>query len=232
MAKAGEAVSVGLVHEVMGGEGRSHAAGRSGIGSDRFGAPADDVLADEIFDRFRGRTGRMRPVRIGIEKSSAGPIAPLPVRAQKNPATRLYVAVLFFPFADAVDREQIVGIGCRFLGAIDHAGWRDEIFYGNAVGRTVLVILSGDPMDGCVEVSAGVLSKLKPIPGPERPVRIIMRDFMDLYGGSVLANRRREINDRRLGPERRREIDNLDGPGNQCGGENCEDLAAHVVSPE
>ena len=95
--------------------------------------------------------------------------------------------------------------------------------------RSVLIILAGDPVDGRVEMRAGVLAELEPAPRPERPVLIIMRDFVHLHRGRVLADLRRQKEHGRVGPERSGQVDNFDRPRQQGGGEVRKDLVrAHL----
>src|SRR4029077_19774355 len=127
-------------------------------------------LRQQIFDRFRGRSRRMRTLVVGVEEGFSRTVALVPVGAQHTPAPGLDPAMLTLPFFYAVGSEHIVRILRRFLGAIDDADGSDEILDRDSIGRAVLIVLAGDPVDGRVEWRAGVLAKLEPAPCPEWPV--------------------------------------------------------------
>src|ERR1700727_2999617 len=104
--------------------------------------------------------------------------------------------MLALPFFYAVGSEHIVRINRCFLRAVYDADGRDEILDRDSIGRAVLVVLAGDPMDGRVEMRAGVLAELEPAPRPKRTVLIIMRDLVHLHSGGVLADLWRQVEHR------------------------------------
>src|ERR1700722_2981397 len=229
IAKARQAVTIGLVDKVVRREGRIHAAGRARIRADGFRSPADDVLRQEIFDCLRGRPWRMRTLVVSVEECLSRPVALVPVGAQHHPTAGLDAAMLTLPFFYAVGSEHIVRILRGFLRAIDDADGRDEVLDGDSIGRAVLIILAGDPVHGRVEMRAGVLAELEPAPRPKWSVLIVMRDLVHFHRRGVLANLRRQKEHRRVGPERSSEVDDLDRPRQQGGGEIRKDLVrAHL----
>src|SRR5262249_44220341 len=109
---------------------------------------------------------------------------------------------------------------------------RDEILHRDGVGRAVLEIAAADPMDRRIEVGAGVLSELEPVPPPEGPVLVIVRDGVNFDRRRVLADLRRQLDQRRVRPERRGQIHHLDGAGRERGYKIAENLGTgHTVSP-
>ena len=147
MAEAGETIAAGLVHQVMRREGRVHAAGRTGIGADRFLAPAHDLLGDEIFDRFGGRARRMRAVLVGVEEGLVEPLRLYQSVRITHPAVLLDRAVLGLPFLDALDGEQEVrvGGGIRPEQSMTLTG-PTKACGGMRVGVAVRQVLAGDPV--------------------------------------------------------------------------------------
>src|SRR5580693_3407014 len=97
IAEARKAVAIGLVDEIVRWERRVHATGRACIRADRLRSPADDVLRQQIFDRFRGRPWRMRTFVVGVEEGFSRTVALIPVGAQHDPATRLDASMLTLP---------------------------------------------------------------------------------------------------------------------------------------
>ena len=154
----------------------------------------------------------MRTFVVGVEEGFRRSIALVPVGAQHHPAAGLDAAMLALPFFYAIGSEHIVRILCRFLRAINDADGCDEILDRDPVGRAVLIIFARDPVHGRVEMGAGVLAELEPVPCPERAVLIVMRELVHLHRRRVLADLWRQIEHRRVGPERSGQVDNLDRP--------------------
>ena len=232
MAEAGEAVTIGLVHEGMGRERRVHAAGRAGVGADGFRAPADHAFGNEIVDRFRRWAGRVRALGVGVEEVRLSVVALVPVRAHQHPATGRDVAMGLLPGFDAVDGQEEIGILRAFGRAVDHADGRDEILHRDGVGRAVLVFAAADPVDRRIEMGAGMLAELEPIPFPERAILVVVRDGVNLDRRRVLADLRRQLDQWRIGPERSAEIHHLDGAGRERRCKIAENLGTgHTVSP-
>src|SRR3984957_20978682 len=78
-------------------------------------------------------------------------------------------------------------------------------------------------------MGSGLLAEFKPVPRAERAVLIVMRELVHLHRRRVLADLRRQIEHRRVGPERSGEVDNFDRSRQQGGGEIRKDLVrAHL----
>ena len=123
--------------------------------------------------------------------------------------------MLLLPGLDAVDGEKEIRILCGLRRAIDNADRRDEILHRNSVGRAVLVVASADPVHRRVEMGAGMLAELEPVPRPERTVLVVIRDGVNFDRRRVLADLRRQLDQRRIGTERRGQVHHLDGAGRQ-----------------
>ena len=219
-----------LVHESVRRERRVHAACRAGIGADRLRAPAHDALGDQIMDRFRRRAGRVRPLVIDVEEFGFTVVALVPVGAHQHPGVGRDVAVRLLPGLHAVDGEQKIVVLRGFGRAIDDTGRPDEILGRNGVGGVVRMVLAADPVHRRVEMRAGMLAELQPIPRPERPVLVVMRDRMNLDRRRVLADLRRQLDQRRVGPERRGKVHHFDGAGSKRRRELSEKLrAVHIA---
>ena len=91
---------------------------------------------------------------------------------------------------------------------VDHARRTDELAHRNRVARVVRQIAARDPVDRRVEVRAGVLAEAQRVPVPRRPPLVVARDDVDRDAGRR-PEHRRQADDRRLGPERLRQIDDL-----------------------
>ena len=141
----------------------------------------------QIFDRLGGRARRMRTLVVGVEERFGAGRCACTSRCAATPRLPgLDRAVLRLPGLDALDGEKIVGIGRGLLRAIDDIHRRDEILDRNGVGRAVGIVLAGDPVAGRVEMGAGVLAELQPVPRPIGAVGIVMRDLMHLDRRRVL----------------------------------------------
>jgi len=102
-------------------------------------------------------------------------VSPLrPIRAHQNPGLRLDAPVLFFPNFHPGDCQQKIRIVGTLAGTVDDASRRNEFLDGDRVGRVVGVILPGDPVNGCVEMSPRVFSAGEIIPIPGWTAAVIM----------------------------------------------------------
>src|SRR3984885_9789698 len=232
LAQAGETVTVGLGHEGVGRERRTHAARRTGIGADGFRTPADHAFGNEIVDGLYRRTGRVRALVVGVEEFRFAGVALVPVGAHQHPTTGRNVAMRLLPGFDAIDGEKEIRVLRGFGRAVDDTNRRDEILHRDRIGRTILIVAAADPVDRRIEMRARVLAELEPVPLPERAILVVVRDRMNLDRRRVLADLRRQLDQRRFGPERSGQIHHLDGAGCERRYEIAETLGTgHWVSP-
>src|SRR5262249_42462472 len=127
----------------------------------------DDIaFFSEERNKIGVRTGDVRAVFFHVEVGSSI-FALGPIGAHEDPRAGFDATLLFFPVFDKLRREKKVGVFCDFVGYVNDASWGEKFCDGNVVGRVVGVILAGDPMDGRVEMGAGVFAggKVVPVPG-------------------------------------------------------------------
>ena len=105
--------------------------------------------------------------------------------------------------------EQKVRIPLCFSAAIDDAGRRDEVFDRQRVGRIVRPIAAGDPVNGGVEMRAGMLAEAHIVPVPGRPALVVARDFLHAKR-PALAHLRRQHDRRKIRRQRLCQIDDVE----------------------
>ncbi len=138
--------------------------------------------------------------------------------------------MLGFPGLDVVDGEQEVRVGRGLLGEVEHVDRADELLDGERVGRAVGIVLAGYPVDRRVEMRAGMLAELQPVPGPPGTVLVVGGDGVDLDLRRVDRELRRQLDQRRVGTEHGGEVHHLDAAGKKLAGEFAEKfLRVHVV---
>ena len=133
VGEALQAVAPGAVHVVVARVRRAQVVALAGIGADRLGAEAEHVaLLDQEAHRLAARPRR---VLARSRRSSGRPrdrCALRPVGAHQHPGAVRDAAVRRLEALDVVDRQQVVGVGLRLLGAVDHAGRRDEVLHAGS----------------------------------------------------------------------------------------------------
>ena len=127
VGEALQAVAACPVHVVVARVGRTQVEALAGIGADRLGAEAEHVaLLDQEAHRLGARPRRVLAFLVEVLVGLG--VAPLrPVGAHQQPGAFGDAAVRGLEALDVVDRQQVVGIGGRLRGAVDHAGRRDEV---------------------------------------------------------------------------------------------------------
>jgi hypothetical protein len=115
-----------------------------------------------------------------------------------------------------LEYEAFVG-GC-LLRAVDYAGGRDEALCRDRVRVAVGVVLARDPMRRRVEMRPGVLAARNVVPVPSRAALVEVRDLLDAERGRR-RELRRQLDDRRRGPQRLRKIDDADAAARDRGGQ-------------
>ena len=91
-------------------------------------------------------------------------------------------AVALLPLLYRLTRDQEVGIAPGLLRDIDDARRTDEAIDRNVVRRVVRVVLAGDPVNGRIEMRAGVLAAGDVVPVPGGTARVVARDFLQREG--------------------------------------------------
>ena len=82
----------------------------------------------------------------------------------------------------------------------------------NRVAGVVRQVLAGHPVDGRIEVRAGVLAEAERVPVPRRPLVVVLRDDVDRHARRR-GEHRRQPDHRRVGAERLRQIDDRQRAG-------------------
>src|SRR5215207_2705108 len=151
------------------------ACGRAGVDADGLHAHADD----------RGLLGEPAGA-LGVE-AGVGPVveeellvvsASVPARAEEQPATLGQWPVVGLEGAYILDGQQIVGISSRLDRLVDHDRGRHEVAGWHL--RYVPAFAAGDPVYGCVKVSADVLADLEPVPSPGGAALVVAADLVPL----------------------------------------------------
>ena len=117
-----------------------------------------------------------------------------------------------------IDGQEEIRILFDLLAAVDDIDGRHEFLRGNSIGAAVLVILAGNPVLRGIEMGAGMLAKLQPVPRPVRTFLVIVRDGVNLDVGGVHPDFRRQLDQRGFGAECGGQIDDLDLARQQGGG--------------
>ena len=124
-------------------------------------------------DVAASKPGLCGPSACDVEER-AGARPPAPAGAQQHPGARRHAAVRRFP---AFERRR-PSAGNRDRGrprhvtSITQAGPTNRRA-GNRVARVVGQVLAGDPVDGRVEVRAGVLAERERVPVPARSALVV-----------------------------------------------------------
>src|SRR5947207_12163182 len=125
-------------------------------------------------------------------------VALRPSRSQKYPRARRNFAVLALPVFYRLWCEQKIRIRFHLRGYIDDASGADELVCGNPVDAVVGQVLAAHPMDGRIEMRAGMFAGGECVPVPRRAALVIPREFVQLESGSV-GELRRQRKDGRVG---------------------------------
>ena len=147
-----------------------------------------------------------------VQELRLAAVAREPAGAHHHPFALVDRAVLFLPRLHAVGGEQEVLVGGGLLAAVDDVDRGDQLLHRQRVGRAVGEILAGDPVMRRVEMRAGMLAELQPVPRPVGAVGVVVGDRVDLDRRRVLEGRR-QLDQRRLLAERNREVHDLDASG-------------------
>src|SRR6266446_7512252 len=110
------------------------------------------------------------------------------------------------------DGQEKVRIGVDFFRYVNDAGGADEFFRRDAIDGRVWQVLAAGPVDGGVEVGAGVLAGFEGVPIPEGAARIVAGEFAEGEGRSVVPLCG-EWEEGRGGTERQSEIDDAQAAG-------------------
>ena len=102
-----------------------------------------------------------------------------------------------------------IGKEGQIFQIIDDTGRADKLTHRDCIGRVVGPILAGDPVHRRIEVGAGVLAEGERVPIPGRPFFIVVRNDVDREPRR-LGEDLRQFNDRRIGSQRLREINDFD----------------------
>ncbi len=125
--------------------------------------------------------------------------------------------MLCFPFPDAINRQQIISVGGGLCGTVDYVYGSNEVLWRDRISGVVGVILAGDPVTRGIEMGAGVLAKLYPVPGPERTILIVLADSVNFNVRCVFAELRGKVKDGRIRTEWCGDVNDLDGARQQSG---------------
>src|SRR5271169_1997981 len=82
--------------------------------------------------------------------------------------------------------QKEIGIFLDVFGYVDDTGGADEFSWWDAVDGRVREVLAGNPVDGSVEMGAGVLAGLEGVPIPEGAAGIVAGEFAEGEGRSVV----------------------------------------------
>ena len=171
-------------------------------------------------------------VRVGIlVEEQLLVVHPLvPVGAHDDPFAGPDVAVFPLPRLDAVGGQQEIRVFGGLGGAVDDVDRRGEALDVERVGIAVLEILAREPVVRRVEMGAGMLAQLEPVPGEERPVGIVFADLVDLDLGGVAGEVLGQAQDRRLRPERRGAVHDPHLARQERGSELAQQVSVHPGS--
>ena len=221
-------VSTSAVHVVVARVGRREMCGLAGIGADCLGAEAQHVaLVREQAHAIRIRSRRVLAGLVEIlERDRIGTLRP--VGAHQHPGAGRDGAVGSLPGPHMGNGQQKIGVTPRLRRAIDDAGGCDEMRGRQRVGRIARQIAAGDPVDRCIEMSAGVLAEAHVVPVPGRTALVVARSLLDPER-SALTELGRQHDRREVGGEGLREVDDAHGAGAERAHERRED-ACHWVS--
>ena len=139
-------------------------------------------------------------------RNAAGSVRVLqPVRSSTHAPLR-NPAVLALPGLDAAAGEQEVRVRRHVPRDIDDACRADEAPRRNRVAGVVGQILAGYPVNGRVEVRAGVLAEPQRVPVPRRARAVVLGNDLDRHPRRRREDRR-QSDDRRRGSEWLRQVD-------------------------
>ena len=111
-----------------------------------------------------------------------------------------------------------------FPTAIDDAGRRDEVFDRQGIGRIVRQVAAGDPVNGSVEMGAGMLAEAHIVPVPSRSAVVVARDLLHAKR-PALAHLRRQHDRREIRRQRLCQIDDVNAAR---GGDRAKERAQSV----
>src|SRR6478672_8856691 len=226
VAQAGQTELASPMHRRMVGERRIEAAGLPGVGADRLDADAKDVpVPREDSRRVLMESRRVRPVLADVQKFLRRR-PPAPPGSEQHPRVLRHAAVRFLPSLEVLRRQQIVRVRLDLARDVDDARRPDEPTRLDRVARVVRQVLARDPVYRRVEMRARMLPHVDRVPVPGRTLVVVLRDDVDRHTGRRRENRR-QSNDRRVGPERLREVDDAQPTGVELGDELLENGGHH-----
>ena len=118
----------------------------------------------------------VRAICLHVQKGFAS-LAVAPASADQDPCAGGNAAVFLFPGFDTVNGEQEVGGLLDIGGNVDNAGRADKFSWRDSIGGVVGQVFAGDPVDGGIEVGAGMLAQRDDVPVPRRATIIVVGDF-------------------------------------------------------
>src|SRR4051794_5534054 len=108
-----------------------------------------------------------------------------PSAAQKYPRPRRDLSVLVLPIFHRLWGEQKIRIRFHLRSYINHAGGANELVNWDPVDAVVGQVLAAHPVDGRVEMRAGMLAGRECVPVPGRAALVITGQFVQFKSGSV-----------------------------------------------
>src|ERR1700722_12567172 len=171
---------------------------------------------------------RMKPRGVRAARTHVEKLRPCPMRpvgADENPGMRGNAAVLALPLPPDLPRQEEIRIRFRLRGHIDDAGGPNEALDRDVVSCVVRIVLAGHPMNGRIEMRAGMLTARDVVPIPGGPALVVAGNLLQRkrLGG---RKRRRKLDRRRRGFQRHGEIHYAYASGDDCAGELNESLGA------
>jgi hypothetical protein len=161
----------------------------------------------------------VRSVLVGVDERVLAVGPGVPAGAVDHPAALGERAVLGLPTTDVVDLQQEVRVVRAPVAEVENDHRSDQVVDGDA--GDVGAVLAGHPVVRCVEVRAGVLAAAEVVPVPRRSALVVPADLLQLEPPR-LPELGRQRDHRGVAGEAGGEVDDLDGPVSQRGGQRSE----------
>src|SRR5215204_2049848 len=175
----GEAELAGAVHRRVIGKWRCERPSLAGVGPDRLHSDTQDLPVGGKDHRGpRMEAWAVRAIGARIDECS-GIGSDAPSRAKEDPRAFGNPPMLDFPRLEPFGAQQEIRIARHFGGHVDDTRRPDEARRPNGIAGVLRQVFPGDPVDGRIEVGAGMLTHADRVPVPGGAFLVVLRDGVD-----------------------------------------------------
>src|SRR5438874_9951152 len=214
VGELGQSIFVGAQKKPVAGEMWVEGVRRARVSADRLHADAvKGALARQPLGKLDVDAWGMRSGLVRIQEGFLVIGPRVPAGAIEQPGALGRGPVLSLEGADVIQGQEVIRIGLRLLRLVDDDRGADQPPDRNL--RDIVLILTGDPVDGGVEVGAGMFAAFEPVPVPGRAFVVVAAHLVRLPVRRV-GEGRWKLDHRRALRQRLGQVDDVNGTGGQA----------------